>query len=219
MLASTNLTYAYPGGQALSYPDVQLEADEQLLVLGPSGSGKSTLLKLWSGQLDLQRSTSQSTGTGNVVVAGTDLSTLSDTARDRWRGRNVGMVYQRPRLLASQTISANIALQARLAGLAESDRRIATGLSQLGIAHLAQRYPAACSLGEQQRAGILRALVHRPALILADEPTSALDRDNALRVAELLQDSARASGAMLVVVTHDDRIAPLFSRKLELSPT
>jgi len=209
MLESRDLEFAYGQGTThLSYPDIVLESQEQLLVLGRSGSGKSTLLGLWSGLL--------SPSAGSVRIDEVLLNSLSGTARDRWRSRQVGLVFQQPRLLPTQSIRNNIHLQRKIAGLPPDHGTIELSLKRLGIDHVADKLPLRCSLGEQQRAGILRALVHAPKLILADEPTSALDLENALSVAKLLKDEAKRFGASLVIVTHDDRLQRLFSRKLVL---
>ena len=189
---------------------MELAAGEQVLVLGPSGSGKSTLLGLWAGLLS-------PTG-GTVTLGETQIHTLRGRSLDRWRGREVGIVYQEARLIATQTVRANVALPLRLAGLGKtgSDAAVDDTLRGLGIAHLAGRLPGDCSVGERQRAGIARALVTSPTLLLADEPTSALDRANALAVADLLRERAAALGAILAVVTHDERLGPYFSRTIEL---
>ncbi len=209
MLLSEGLQFAYPSGTSLSLPDVSLEAGEQALILGPSGSGKSTLLGLWSGLLSPKQ--------GTIQVGETEVHALTGRDRDHWRARHVGIVYQRPRLIESQSVFNNIALQSKLSGKPVDRAAILADMEGLQIAHLADRYPSDCSVGEQQRVGILRALVHAPQLILADEPTSALDTKNALAVADLLQQQAKLRGATLAVVTHDDRLRPLFSRTVELN--
>ena len=209
MLTSRHLSYRYPHGPELHFPDVELDAGAQLLVLGPSGSGKSTLLSLWAGLL--------TPSSGELAVGATRIDRLSGAQRDRWRGRHVGMVYQQPRLLASQSVRSNVLLGARLAGRTPPTTEVDTAMVGLGIAHVADKAPAACSLGEQQRAGILRALVHRPSIVLADEPTSALDAANATRVADLLTAASRERDVTLVVVTHDERLRPYFPHTLELT--
>ncbi len=208
MLRSLNLRFAYANGQAFALPDLDIATGEQLLILGPSGSGKSTLLGLLSGLLTPL--------SGTIDVAGTRVDVLHGSARDRWRGAHVGFIYQRPRLIASQRVVDNIELPSRLSAKPLARAQTLAALDSLGIKHLALRYPDACSIGEQQRIGILRALLHAPTLMLCDEPTSALDRDNALRVGELLCARAAAQQATLVVVTHDERLVPLFRRTIEL---
>jgi putative ABC transport system ATP-binding protein len=209
MLRSEGLQFSYKSGPTLSLPDVRLAEGDQALVLGPSGSGKSTLLGLWSGLLSPKQ--------GTIQVGETEVHALTGRDRDHWRARHVGIVYQRPRLIESQSVFNNIALQSKLSGKPVDRAAILADMEGLQIAHLADRYPSDCSVGEQQRVGILRALVHAPQLILADEPTSALDTKNALAVADLLQQQAKLRGATLAVVTHDDRLRPLFSRTVELN--
>ena len=210
MLRSEGLAFAYDDAPELTFPDVTLGAGGRLLVLGPSGSGKSTLLGLFAGLLTPTR--------GSVVVGDAHVHELPPHLRDRWRGRHVGLVFQQARLLASQRVAANLQLPRRLAGLDPlAPAALHHRLASLGISHLAERFPRACSVGERQRVGILRALATDPALVLADEPTSALDRANALAVGRLLAERAAERGAALVVVTHDDRLAPLFPHTLELT--
>ena len=209
MLQSRDLTFRYPTGTVVRAPDVLLKRAQHTLVLGPSGSGKSTLLGLWSGLL--------TPATGEIAVGDTRVHELRGSARDRWRGAHVGFVYQSPRLIDTQTVAANIELPRRLSAKPVSRGQTLSAMSELGIAHLADRYPDACSLGERQRVGILRAVAHEPSLLLADEPTSALDRDNAMAVARLLKDRADRHGATLVIVTHDERLAPLFPYTVALN--
>ncbi len=210
MLLSRDLTFRYPSGSTVHLPDVEIAAGGEALVLGPSGSGKSTLLSLWSGLLSPKQ--------GTIAVGDVRVDRLRGAERDRWRGSHVGFVYQSPRLIASQSVVDNIELPRRLS--AKPIRRASTlaAMEELGIAHLAERYPDDCSLGERQRIGILRAVAHAPTLLLADEPTSALDRDNALGVASLLRERARLHEATLVIVTHDDRLRPLFQHTITLQP-
>ena len=212
MFVSADLAFAYPGQPTIAFPDVRLESGERLLVLGPSGSGKSTLLGLWAGLLTPKR--------GTVELEGVRPHELPARQRDRWRGRNVGLVFQQARLLASQSIAANVQLPRRLAGLAALDRaQLDRRLGGLGIAQTADRLPERCSVGERQRAGIARALATEPGLLLADEPTSALDRANAEAVAELLIEHASERRASLVVVTHDERLGAYFPRTITLQPS
>lgn len=208
VLHSRNLTYIYPSGATVAPPEVLLKSGQHALVLGPSGSGKSTLLGLWSGLL--------TPSTGSVQVGEVRVDELRGSARDRWRGGHVGFVYQSPRLIASQRVADNIELPRRLSAKPVSRAATLAAMNELGIGHLAERFPEACSLGERQRIGILRAVAHEPTLLLADEPTSALDRDNALAVARLLKERAERHGATLAVVTHDERLTELFGHTVRI---
>ena len=208
MLHSRRLRYRYPTGVTVAPPDVSLPAGRHALVLGPSGSGKSTLLGLWSGLL--------TPAGGEVTVGDVRVDRLRGSARDRWRGAHVGFVYQHPRLIASQRVVDNIELPRRLSARPVDRAATLAAMERLGVAHLADRLPRECSPGERQRIGILRAVAHEPTLLLADEPTSALDRGNALAVARLLAESAERQGATLAIVTHDERLAPLFPHTITL---
>lgn len=185
--------------------DLAVGRGAHLLLLGPSGSGKTSLLNLAAGLL--------TPTAGTVRVNGTAWP-ADQAARDRLRGHSIGIVFQTLRLVSALSLEGNLRLAARLAG--QPVEGIARLLDALGLAHLAGARPRALSQGEAQRAAIARALVARPALLLADEPTSALDDANADRVAELLLASAEREGSTLVVATHDSRLARHFPRVLRL---
>ncbi|WP_116127871.1 ABC transporter ATP-binding protein [Lewinella sp. IMCC34183] len=210
MLETHDLTYRYPGA-ALSFrfPDLQVAAGDRALLLGPSGAGKSTWLHLLAGVL--------TPAGGRTRLDGTDYSALRGAALDRFRGRNIGLVFQRAYFLEALTVTENLALARRTAGLPPDTRLLRTTLEGLGIDRYADQRPGRLSVGEQQRVTIARALVNRPKLILADEPTSALDNRNASRVSALLRSRAAELGAVLVVVTHDERLRGDFPRVVELS--
>jgi putative ABC transport system ATP-binding protein len=178
------------------------------LVLGPSGCGKSTLLHLIAGLLRPTR--------GRILVAGRDLSALRPAELDRWRGRNVGIVLQNLHLIAAISVRDNLRLARALAGLPDDGARIEQLLNELRLTALAVARPPQLSQGEAQRLAIARAVVNRPALILADEPTSALDDGNCDTVLGLLRAQAEASGATLLIATHDARLKARFAQRLEL---
>jgi putative ABC transport system ATP-binding protein len=181
---------------------------EHSLILGPSGSGKSTLLHLIAGLLRPSR--------GRVLVAGQDLAALTPAELDAFRGRTIGIVLQRLHLIPALTVRDNLRLARTLARLPPDPEWIDTLLANLGLAALAGARPSRLSEGEAQRVAIGRAVVNRPALILADEPTSALDDANCAAVITLLRAQAEASGATLVIATHDARLQGLFQHRLEL---
>jgi ABC-type lipoprotein export system ATPase subunit len=208
MLSIDPIEVQYPGSAALRLPALHLESGEHCLLLGPSGCGKTTLLHVAAGLLRPAR--------GRVRLADADLSGLRGSALDRFRGRHVGIVFQRLHLIASLTVLQNLAAAQYCAGLAVDEAAARDALDRLGIADKAQALPAALSQGQAQRAGIARAIVNRPRLILADEPTASLDDANAMRVIELLTAQARECGAALLIATHDARVKYAFERRIEL---
>ncbi|WP_445678542.1 ABC transporter ATP-binding protein [Radicibacter daui] len=199
-----------PGGPTLSFPDLVIRSGERILLTGASGAGKTTLLSMLTGLLAPQE--------GAVLLDGQDFYTLGSGARDRLRGRRFGFVFQTLHLLPSLTLRQNIALAANMAGLPVDEARLDGLLATLGLAGKAARRPDALSQGEQQRAAIARAVLNRPAIIVADEPTSALDDANAGAVMQLLLDQAEETGAALLVATHDSRILSLGERHIHLLP-
>jgi putative ABC transport system ATP-binding protein len=168
--------------------------------MGPSGSGKSTLLNVLAG---LDRPTA-----GSVTVGGTELNRLSEAALARHRRTRVGMIFQFFNLMNNLSALDNVLLPAQLCGMAPARAKAAAMdlLERLGVAGLADRYPARLSGGERQRVAIARALVNHPPLLLADEPTGALDSRAGDEVIAVLRDLNRA-GQTIVFVTHDARLA------------
>ena len=208
MLQTKDLSYRYPNGETLSFPDLDCPAGSTRLLLGKSGSGKTTLLQLLAG---LRRPTA-----GRVLVAGQDLSALSGTALDRFRGRHVGLVFQTAHFLRALTLRENLRLTQQLAGQPTNERRIGELLERLDLGHKATARPGNLSVGQQQRAAIARAILNQPAVILADEPTSALDDGNATAVLTLLCEQAAAVNATLLIVTHDNRLTDLIPQQTHL---
>jgi putative ABC transport system ATP-binding protein len=201
MFELTGIEHRYGSTLVLEVPAWRAEAGDAWLLAGPSGSGKSTLLHVLAG---LTRPTR-----GRVVIAGTDLDSLSAHARDRWRGRTVGLVPQRLHLITAVDVRDNLRLAQRLAGETTDDARIVALLQAVQIADLAHRFPRELSQGQAQRVAIARAVVNRPALVLADEPTANLDDAHAAAALELLRTQALEAGATLVVASHDARVRPL----------
>lgn len=211
MLLTENLVYRYRNGSSLQFPDLRCAAGEHWLLLGPSGSGKTTLLQLLAG---LRTPTE-----GRVLLNDTELSALSGPALDRFRGRQIGIIYQQPHFVRSLRVGENLELARQLAGLPADTDRIQQLLDRLDIGHKLRAKTGELSVGEQQRVAIARALVNAPGLILADEPTSALDDGNANRVSHLLREVAESVGAILVIVTHDARLREQFDRQVLLAST
>jgi putative ABC transport system ATP-binding protein len=184
---------------------LELAAGEQALLLGPSGSGKTSLLNLAAGLL--------TPDSGEIRLAGEPLP-ARPAARDALRRCHVGIIFQTLRLISALTLRGNLELAARLAG--QPDSGIDDLLGQLGLSHRADARPRTLSQGEAQRAAIARALVARPALLLADEPTSALDDSNAGRVGTLLSSLSAVRGTALLVATHDSRLQAHIGRTIQL---
>ncbi|MGW1670135.1 ABC transporter ATP-binding protein [Streptomyces sp. NPDC002324] len=199
-LREVSRAYGGEGPPALDGVSLRVRAGEAVSVVGPSGSGKSTLLNLIAG---LDRP-----GAGTVTVDGVRVDRLSETASARYRRAKVGMVFQFFHLLDDLTVADNVLLPAQLAGLAKAEaRRRAAGLLEyLGIDRHADAYPGRLSGGERQRVAVARALMNRPALLLADEPTGALDSASGDDVRALLTE-LNADGQTIVLVTHDLRLA------------
>ncbi|MFR0359349.1 ABC transporter ATP-binding protein [Streptomyces sediminimaris] len=201
VIAVREVTRRYgEGPPALTDVSLTVHAGEAVAVLGPSGSGKSTLLNLIAG---LDRPS-----TGSVTVDGLRVDELGETRSAQYRRTRIGMVFQFFNLLDDLTVLDNVLLPAQLAGLprAEARRRAAGLLEHLGIDRHAATHPARLSGGERQRVAVARALMNRPALLLADEPTGALDTASGEDVRELLTD-LNATGQTIVLVTHDLNLA------------
>ncbi|MFD5257781.1 ABC transporter ATP-binding protein [Streptomyces bobili] len=188
------------GPPALDDVTLSVREGEALAVVGPSGSGKSTLLNLVAG---LDRPSA-----GSVTVGGVRVDELNETGSARYRRDRIGMVFQFFHLLDDLTVHDNVLLPAQLAGMprAEARGRAAELLRHLGIERHAAAYPGLLSGGERQRVAVARALMNRPALLLADEPTGALDTASGEQVRELFT-GLNADGQTIVLVTHDLALA------------
>jgi len=202
------LEHGFAERRVLDLPSWRVAAGERCLVVGPSGSGKSTLLHLVAGLVAPRA--------GVVRIDGQDLSSLSASARDRFRGRTIGLLLQSFHLLDTLSVLDNVRLARRLAGLPEDRARCRQVLEALDVAGLAHARPSTLSHGQAQRVALARAVVNRPKLILADEPTSSLDDESCERVAALVETEAERHGAALVVATHDSRLRARFERHLAL---
>ncbi len=190
--------------------DVDVGRGESLAIRGRSGSGKSTLLNLIGG-IDKPDA-------GEVVVAGVELTALSERERTLFRRRHIGFVYQAFNLVSTLNVADNVRLVLELnrVGKRETAARIETLLDAVGLADRAGSYPDVLSGGEQQRVAIARALAHRPAVLIADEPTGNLDDRTAERVLALLDELVRRQGGTLLIATHSARVASRCDRVVEL---
>jgi putative ABC transport system ATP-binding protein len=208
MFALRSIRHAYNGQEVLRLDDWSAAQGEQWLVLGPSGCGKTTLLHILAGILTPSE--------GSVSIAGQDIDRLPASALDRFRGRHIGIVFQRLHLIPSLTVLDNLLLAQYLAGAKQDLRGVHALLTSLGLDEKAHRRPQALSFGQSQRAAVARAVVNQPGLVLADEPTSNLDDANAAAALDVLLAQARSRNATLVIASHDRRIGDRFERKLTL---
>lgn len=211
------LRFAYGAGpNVLAIDALRIARGETVFLHGSSGSGKTTLLGILAGVL---RASS-----GSVKVLGTDFTTMSSGARDSFRAKHLGYVFQMFNLIPYLSVQENILLPCRLdatrrervgsKSLADAAREMA---EQLDIAQFLQRPVTQLSVGQQQRVAAARALIGHPEVVIADEPTSALDTDRREAFLKLLFASCDKAGATLVFVSHDLTLQPLFKRTVELS--
>ena len=194
-----NISYTYASdGDSIEIEKFEGAQGSRSLVLGRSGSGKSTLIKLLSGLL--------TPDSGRIEICGKDIHLDSENERDRFRGENIGIIFQGNHLLETLTVEENLALANFSAGLSVDRNRIDDILHSLEIQTLADRYPNNLSQGQRQRVAIARSLVNSPSIILADEPTSSLDDYNTSKVLDLLFRESEKLRATLLVATHDQRV-------------
>jgi len=205
VIALRNVTKRYPGGhEALKDASLSIETGEMVFLMGHSGAGKSTLLKLIAA---IERPTS-----GSVVVNGQNIGGLRSRAIPYLR-RNLGLVFQDHKLLFDRNVAENVMLPLSILGYdrREAVRRVRAALDKVGLLAHEKALPITLSGGEQQRLCIARAIVHRPALLLADEPTGNLDAAYAAEIGELFR-SFNEVGATVLIATHDiplaERLAP-----------
>jgi putative ABC transport system ATP-binding protein len=179
--------------------DLNIGRGEAVGLVGPSGSGKTTLLMVLAG---LER-----VDAGSIMVAGSDLRALDEDALARFRGRNVGIVFQSFHLIPTMTALENVAVPLELAGAGDAAARARAELAKVGLAERLHHYPAQLSGGEQQRVALARALAPNPAILVADEPTGNLDETTGKQVIDLLFAGHVERGTTLVLVTHDGALA------------
>jgi putative ABC transport system ATP-binding protein len=189
--------------------DLHVAAGESVALLGPSGSGKSSLMAVLAG---LERASG-----GTVAVDGCDFGRLDEDGLARARRGRIGIVLQAFHLLPTMTALENVAVPMELAGAADAFARAEAELAAVGLGHRLRHYPQQLSGGEQQRVAIARALGPRPALVFADEPTGNLDGATGAQIMDLLFDRRAATGATLVVITHDPALAARCGRVVTMA--
>ncbi|MFM9997192.1 MAG: ATP-binding cassette domain-containing protein [Phycisphaerales bacterium] len=210
-LEINGLRFRYPGapGLTVDVPRLRLERAGQLLLTAGSGRGKSTLLYLIAGLIEPHD--------GGVRIDGTAIHSLSGAARDRFRGRHVGMIFQTFNLLHGFSAVENVMAALMFSGVPRSEHRARAGelLWKLGIER-PEADPDRLSVGQQQRVAVARAVACAPALVLADEPTASLDPENAAGAMDLIQKVCRDAGAALLCVSHDPAMRGRFERRESL---
>lgn len=209
-LAGVNLSLGQGAARVhiLKGIDLNIGSGEAIGLIGPSGSGKSTLLMVMAG---LERADA-----GSVTVAGEELGRLDEDALARFRGRNVGIVFQSFHLIPTMTALENVAVPLELAGVADASERAQAELESVGLGQRIHHYPAQLSGGEQQRVAVARALAPNPAILVADEPTGNLDEDTGRQIVDLLFAGHEKRGTTLVLVTHDPSLAKRCGRVVRL---
>ncbi len=208
MLKTQSLAFSYDNSHELCFPDIQLSKGEDLLILGNSGVGKTTLIQILAGLLKPY--------TGEIELNGTNFKQLSPIQLDQFRGRHIGMVFQKPHFIRNLSVIDNLLFSLFLAKKKKNKKRAKDILEEIGLEHKLNEKPYSLSQGEQQRAAIAIAVIKNPDLILADEPTSSLDDGNCNKITKLLQEQASATNAKLIIITHDQRLKNQFLKSISL---
>jgi putative ABC transport system ATP-binding protein len=209
-LAGVNLSLGHGAARVHILKDISLNIGhgEAIGLIGPSGSGKSTLLMVMAG---LERADS-----GSISIAGENLGQLDEDALARFRGRNVGIVFQYFHLIPTMTALENVAVPLEMAGADDAYARAERELAAVGLGERMHHYPAQLSGGEQQRVAVARALAPNPAILVADEPTGNLDENTGKQIIDLLFAGHKERGTTLVLVTHDSALASQCDRVVRL---
>lgn len=209
MISISAVKQQYNTSHVINFPDWQINTGEQWLLLGASGCGKTTLLHILTGL--------QKPSDGLVKINETDLYQLSPKKLDLFRGKNIGIVFQKPHLIKSLNVYENLAIAQNFAGIKVNKDRIVEVLSSLGLEQKIKAHPSTLSQGQLQRVTIARAVINQPTLLIADEPTASLDDDNANIVLNLLKEQSELNNATLIVATHDKRVKDVFNHTYTLS--
>ena len=208
MISTKNITFSYSKEQTFILPDLHCDAGSTILITGDSGKGKTTYLHILGGLLRPK--------TGSILIDTTDIITLSERQNDAFRGKNIGIVFQKSHFVSALTVLENLEMASWLATGKKNSVRAKKLLEQLDIVNQSNKLPSQLSIGQQQRVSIARALMNEPKVLLADEPTSSLDDKNAEKVISLLTTLSKEYKAALIIVTHDSRIKEKFSNRITL---
>ncbi len=208
MIQVQQVAYSYETGKTISFPDFAVTGSEPCLLLGESGSGKTTLLHLIGGLLKNQQ--------GKIVIHDTNISQLSETELDKFRGKHIGFIFQKNHLISALSVKNNLLMAPYLSGLPQQESRVREVLEGVSLQEKENANVNALSHGQAQRVAIARAVLNKPDVILADEPTSALDDKNCMRVIDMLLAVAKQNNSALLIATHDQRLKSKISRQIIL---
>lgn len=208
MISTKNITFSYNKDQNFILPDLFCQAGSTLLVTGNSGKGKTTYLHILAGMLQ--------PNSGEIFIDNTDFTNLKGSKADKFRGKNIGVVFQKSHFIVSLSVLENLEMASWLATGKKHTKRAKELLNKLDILEQAHKQPSQLSVGQQQRVSIARALINEPKVLLADEPTSSLDDKNTDNVIELLELLSKEYKAALIIVTHDSRIKAKFTNQITM---
>ena len=208
MLAAKSIKYSYNSNNTFEFPDFCLESTEDLLIIGDSGVGKTTFLNILGGLLLPQ--------SGSITLNGTNYSDLNSKDLDKFRGKNIGIIFQSPYFVNNLNLMDNLLFSLFLSKNHQDKNVVIELLNQVGLKDKIYSKPNDLSQGEKQRASIALALIKKPNLILADEPTSSLDDNNCDLVVSLLKEQSQLSKCKLIIITHDARLKKHFKNSIKL---
>ncbi|QDU00034.1 ABC transporter ATP-binding protein [Gimesia aquarii] len=212
LLENVKKSYREPNGSILPILNIErfeLKESEQVVLIGESGSGKSTLLNVISGIT--------SADSGKVTIAGTEIASMAEVVRDRFRAERIGFVFQTFNLLPAFSALENVLLGMSFSREKPNRNRAKELLAQVGLEHRLHHRPQQMSVGEQQRVAVARALANQPKLLLADEPTANVDISNQETILQLLRDACAQNQISMLLVTHSQEVAKQFDRVETLS--
>lgn len=208
VLKTRELIFSYDRFLKFNFPDISCREGEHLLIAGPSGCGKTTLLHLLAGLLK--------PCSGSIEINGADITRMHESLLDKYRGKEIGIVFQKPHFIQALSVIENIRLAPYLNHKRRTEQEIEDILLRLNLLDKRDARVNEISEGEKQRLSIARALINKPAVILADEPTSSLDDKHCGESLHLLRSEAASTGSCLLLVTHDKRLHEHFTNILSL---